>query len=766
MSTLGISRLALLREMLPRRHDTAMMTFVMVAGLVLSGPVGASVAGPFSTFLKENMLPLGIGHDAAGNIFVVGTVFDGPASGFQLENVAARLDPSATKEAYFVHLPGSGYDALTALAVDSQGNAYITGHIDGGTFPATSGFGGPIPYAASYPFAIKLDPNGAVVYAVLFAGPVFAVPTAIAVDGDGSAIIAGAGSPGYPVTPGAISLPGGSNPQFVTKLDASGTHILFSALGVGGSHVALGPQGDIFLAGAGGPTTPGAYQTTFTRSCPLAFGYGDGAQSVTRISSDGTRLIYGTFIIGCNGAQNESLAVDSAGNAYVTGTTLSPDYPYTAPSAPGDRPFTFLTKLDPSGSKLLWSVPQGGNSLALDAGENPVVSGIFVPPGRPPGLPEYIPYYPPPPPGSNTPAPCLPNATTVQSIAYVQRFNAQDGSMADIRFLSATQVSSSSMTVEPDGRIVLAGYTSLPDVPLSPGVLFSDAVAQRTISGTYLAAFDLSQPATGAQLGCVLDSASMVPVGPVAPGQLISLFGNEIGPPAGLSGFVSGQSSLPTSLAGVQVTFDGTPAPLLYVSSGQVNVQVPFEVAQKDSTVMTVSVGSNVAAVRMFAVTPSNPSLFLDTSASPVKCDPNLASTLPWVALLAMNSDGSRNSCDNPAVSGSVVTIFLNGVAATAGGAFPPTGSITGFAPAPFASQVDVRDNSGEGPLPAGPLYPVPGTIAGVYQLAVQLPTLIATREDYLRLLSIGGVPAGPFAADSVIPTTISPTPAIVWVKP
>ena len=74
------------------------------------------------------------------------------------------------------------------------------------------------------------------------------------------------------------------------------------------------------------------------------------------------------------------------------------------------------------------------------------------------------------------------------------------------------------------------------------------------------------------------DSASLYPVGPVAPGQLLTLFGN--------------------GMAGAKVTFDGVAAPPLYSSDGQINVQAPFEIAPRASTVMTVSAGSNVLATR------------------------------------------------------------------------------------------------------------------------------------------------------------------------
>ena len=726
----------------------AFTALVATTLLLMPKPLAAAAPTPFSTFLQENASISGIGHDASGNIFIVGTANDSPIPGHGVDIFAARLDPSATKVAYFVYLGGSGADSAQALAVDPQGNAYITGSTSSSDFPVTSGFSGPVPSNTLCPFAMKLDPNGAVVYATFFAGAVFGYGQAIAADSGGNVIISG-----------------GTHAEgvFVTKLDASGTKTLFSLTNVGGNHIALGPQGDIWISGSttstSYPTTPGAFQTTFTPSfsCgPEGMCVPSFQQYVTRISADGTKLVFSTFITGTNGATNFGLAVDGSGNAYVTGTgayaptgapTQLSGYPFSVPATAADRTGLFLTKLDPTGSKVLWSVRQGGNLVALDAGGNPVVGGSFVPVTgtaySPPGS-----IFPPPPPTGNTPAACLPNGLTVQSIAYVQSFSAQDGSTTVTRLLSATQATASAMAVEPDGRILLAGSTLFPDVPLTPGVVFSDAVATRTAPGAFLAAFDMTQPAASQQLACVTDSATFWQVGPVAPGQLLSLFGNGLGPLTGVSGMAPGQTTAPTSLANVQITFDGFPAPLLYVSSSQINVQVPFAVSHQASTVMTVSIRPDAAsayapvAARMFAITPSSPSLFLDLSVMPMNCSAVPAGAFVFLAV-ALNSDGSRNGCGNPAKPGSTVTVFVNGV------------------PTPLSTQVRVW--GGASSLAAGPLVPAPGTIAGVYQLPIQLPgTTAAGLQGVMLDVEITGIPAGPLIYSNTI---YQQTAALVWMK-
>jgi uncharacterized protein (TIGR03437 family) len=755
----------------------------------MAWPAAASAPAPFSTFFQAIDSLQGMGHDAAGNIFVVGTVNNSPIPGHGMDLVAARFDPNATTVGYFVYLGGSGTDQAAAMAVDAQGNAYITGSTTSTDFPVTSGFSGS---SAAVPFAIKLNPTGAVEYATLFAGAVSAVPTAIAADSSGNVIISGIGLRGYTPTSAVFSSNGLNDDLFVIKLDPSGTKVVFADLGISGSQIALGPQGDIFLAGTAPgepfppyPTTPGAYQPTFTSICLPGGMFGcdySSPQHITHLSADGTQLIYSTFLSGPSGANNAGLAVDSAGNAYVTGiatmfvagaTTSISDYPYTAAPGAGERTGLFLTKLDPTGSKLLWSVPQGGNSLALDADGNPVVGGYW---GNGFG-------YLPPPPTGNTPAPCLPNGTaaypTVMSVAYVQRFSAQNGANAAIQLLSgATQATTNAIAVEPDGRILLAGGSYLPDVSITPGVVFSVAPTQPpTVPGVFLAAFDLSRPAGGPQLSCVSDSATLAMVGPVAPGQLLTLFGFELGPQTGVSGFPSGPSWFPNSLANVQVTFDGVPAPLLYVSSGQINLQVPFEVAQNPSTVMTISIAADsagaysVAASRTFAVAKSLPSLFVNPSVSPATCDPRLAGAAV-VAAVALNSDGSQNGCGNPAKPGSQVTVFLNGVAALVGGglSFPATGSITAPNPEPFINQVAVAGGPLSPPdfregtlsLAAGPLFAVPNSIVGLNQLAVGLPaSTVSGLQEVSLAVAIDGIPAAPFLVNNVA----YGFEVIVWVK-
>jgi uncharacterized protein (TIGR03437 family) len=526
-----------------------------------------------------------------------------------------------------------------------------------------------------------------------------------------------------------------------------------SAVGVGGSHIAIGPRSDIFVSGGAGgfgvgegtvapnsyPITPGAFQTTFTPSIfcvfPCQLTFPSSEQYVTRLDSGLTKLIYSTYVTGNRGASNRGLVVDSDGNAYVTGSTLSPDYPYTPNQPTPPRAMTFLTKLDPTGSQLVWSVQQGGDLLALDSSGNLILGGSVYPRD---GLPYYSEEkFPPPPATDGVPVPCLPTGLRVQIAMVVQRVSAADGQVLRTQLLSATSIQPIAMDVLPDGRVLTGGNTIFPDIPITVDTVFSRAASQRTPAGTFLAAFDLATPALGGGLACTADGLSNMPLGPVAPGQWISIFGTGFGSPDSNS----------------TVTFDGVTAPLTYVAPGQINLGVPWELVGKTSTVMQVNVDGKVVASQQFAVAARNPSVFVDTGGS--ASDGN--SFFPAIAL---NSDGTKNSRDNPAAGGSLVTLFLNGVAAYTGSTPPVTGTVSGDNPTPLDTPITV--NAGTLSLESGPLTSRPGVLTGLYQVQVRVPSAGQSVPHAVPLtVTVGGVPAGPL----VFFNGVYQAGALVWVN-
>jgi hypothetical protein len=271
---------------------------------------------------------------------------------------------------YSALMGGSGTEVANAVAVDTAGNAYVTGQTTSFDFPFVAGslrttFNG------GAAFVYKLSPSGTtMLYSAMISG---VSGNAIAVDASGNAYIAG----------------GSSGDVFVFKLNNTGSAILYS-MTFGGSFpdsangIAVDASGDAFVTGstssADFPTTPGAFQTS-TSSASTCF--------VAKVNPTGTALIYSTFLGGTGahftGETANAIAIDSSRNAYVAGSTTSSDFPVVAGSFQTDGSEVglgagFVTKLNPSGSALIYStfLPGGSvsaNGIAIDLGGNAFVAG-------------------------------------------------------------------------------------------------------------------------------------------------------------------------------------------------------------------------------------------------------------------------------------------------------------------------------------------------------------------------------------------------------
>jgi uncharacterized protein (TIGR03437 family) len=738
----------------------------------LFGQVPAGLA-PFSTFLKANSSARQVATDAQGFIYVYGETALHPGAGFgsgYAQNVfVARLDPAAATLKYVAYLGDSSLTYAGAMAVDGAGNAYITGYTSAPDFPTVPPTAGP---SSPVPFVAKVNINGIIVYSTLFSNGVPAVPQSIVVDSSGDAIVSGTAEQGFPVTAGAYDNASG---PFVTKIDPTGTKLVFSAVGVGGAGIALDTSGNIVIAGTTGPaaepshpypTTPGAFQSTYTPyyfcSSPVCmFTYTAGEQYVSKLSADGSTLLYSTFVTGSAGATNAGMAVDAAGNVWLTGDTSSSDYPYTTGQSGAAISGTFTTELDPTLSKVLLSVPQGvppgnGSNLSIDPQGNLIVAGTFPIPALAATLPG-----PAPPSFGTMPLQCLPGGAG----AYILRISSQDGSVLATRILPAGNQETGNLLaqissfVDSRGNIYVGGSTGLPDVPLTPGVFYDPAVTGRTVSGAFLERTSFSLPVS--PLGCVTDAPTMTLIGPVAPGQLLTLYGTGIGPSPPAVGLI-GQADVPTSLRGVSVTFDGQLAPILYASATQINVQVPFEVKPNSSTVMQLSYNGSVLATRMFAIAPQNPSVFVGAYLENLTCgDAQFAGSV--AAALAINEDGSANSCSNPARPGSLFTLFINGIGTAASD--QNTGKITGPNPGlVYAGSLSVFDGSYS--IEVDSFTDMPNAISGVGQIVARVPDTVRFAGPIYVTVMLNSMSAGPLVNSYGLGASGSPTPVLVFVAP
>jgi uncharacterized protein (TIGR03437 family) len=204
----------------------------------------------------------------------------------------------------------------------------------------------------------------------------------------------------------------------------------------------------------------------------------------------------------------------------------------------------------------------------------------------------------------------------------------------------------------------------------------------------------------------MVDGASTQP-GALTPGKIVVLYGSRLGP-ASLTGAAFGSDGkLATNLGGTQVLFDGTPAPLLYTSSGQLSAVVPYGIEGKPGTQVQVRNGSLTSDPVAFPVTPVAPSIF----------SVNYTGSGQGAIL---NQDGvSVNSTARPAEKGSIVAIFATGEGQTLPGGID--GEIARGASMPRPTQnVQVRING----RPAEVLYAgaAPGQVAGLFQVNARIP--------------------------------------------
>jgi hypothetical protein len=294
------------------------------------------------------------------------------------------IDPTL---AFSTYLGGSNMDRGDGIAVDSAGNAYITGGTLSTDFPVTPGAfqTTKVGIGESDAFVTKMNSTGtALIYSTYFGGANRDTGNDIDVDAAGNAYVTGLTDSGdLPTTPGAFrtTIPGGDEfASFAMKLNAAGTALVYSTyLGPGiGDAVVVDSAGNAYITGqaAGNyPTTPGAFQT-------VAGGSSDGF--VTKLNPTGTGLIYSTFLGGSGFDVATDVAIDSGGNAYVTGRA---ELGFLVTSGAfqtslGGTIDGFATKLNSTGTALVYSTFLGGsntdtgNGIAVNAAGNAYVIGV------------------------------------------------------------------------------------------------------------------------------------------------------------------------------------------------------------------------------------------------------------------------------------------------------------------------------------------------------------------------------------------------------
>jgi Beta-propeller repeat len=320
-----------------------------------------------------------------------------------------KLSATGSSVVYSTYLGGSGDDRGTGIAVDSSGNAYVTGITNSADFPVANAFQpnlasgncgsstSPVPCFDA--FVTKLNLSGSsIVYSTFLGGAGQDLAAGIALDSSGDATVAGSTSSlDFPVSAGApqLSYGGGTLDAFVARLDATGRKAIYATyLGGSGEErglgVAVSAAGDTFVAGSTAssdfPAANGFQVSNAGGSCGSITSPTPCTDAfVTRLNAAGTEIAYSTYLGGTGGDAANAIAVDGAGAVYVAGTTTSADFPLTSESfqqtGGGTSVDAFVSKIAPDGLALDYSTYLGGigqeaaYGIAVDSAGNAYVTG-------------------------------------------------------------------------------------------------------------------------------------------------------------------------------------------------------------------------------------------------------------------------------------------------------------------------------------------------------------------------------------------------------
>ena len=422
------------------------------------------------------------------------------------------IDPILTYSTYF------GTGDINGIATDLAGNAYITG---GSIFPnitTTAGSYQPIGVTKESfsAYVSKFNSDGtALIYSTYIGGHGGDVATVIAVDSDGNAYIGGqTSSYDYPTTQGAFQLQNNTAVSnitgFVTKLNSTGTALVYSSY-LGGSTeknpsdqeedliqaIAVDANGSAYVTGgttsSDFPITPGAFQTV-NNGGPLDY----FTSFVTKINGTGTALEYSTYLGGSSIAKTLSIAVDSTGNAFVGGTTDEHDFP-TTPGAfqlvdKTDSTTGFLTKLNPTGTGLVYSTYLGGNdfdtiiAVTVDSLDNAYVTGTT-------GSFDF----------PVTSGAFQSELKEIFGNAFITKFNTSGSGLEYSTFIGGADSPGEldgdqalGIAVDGSGNVTIAGMTGNLDYPTTPGALLNTNVS--VVNGGEVGSFLTRINSTGTAL--------------------------------------------------------------------------------------------------------------------------------------------------------------------------------------------------------------------------------------------------------------------------
>jgi uncharacterized protein (TIGR03437 family) len=634
-----------------------------------------------------------------------------------------KLSPSG-QIVYSTYLGGAGADAGLGIAVDSAGSAYVVGSTSSQNFPVTAGTVQTRLGGNSDVFVAKLSPDGsALVYATYLGGSGFDTAAAIAVDSSNNAYLGGLASADFPTTPGAYRVQGGG--AFSAKLNPTGAVLVYSTfLGDNGgitSGLAIDSAGNAYAAGSTSspnfPTTPGAIHS--------AIGARNSAAFLVKLNPTGAAAVYSSIFGGSGDTFGGSVAVDSQGNAYLAGSTDAADFPVTSgafqKSVAGNAN-AFVVKVNGAGSDLVYGTLLGGSAtdrasgLAIDAAGNAFVSGSTFStdfPVTPDALPKRF-----------AGSPCLltggspfgnPPLVAPCGDAFAAKLDARGSTLAYSTYLSGSDVdAATAVAVGSSGAMYVAGSTRSNDFPVA-GTPIADTRYPATCSEVNSPSSRQSNPCEDGFIARIDFTGVVAPPSlrvanfgslletPVAPAEIVTLFGAAIGPDSPATLQLDSQNRITTVLSGTRVLFDGVAAPLIRVDSGQITAIVPNSVAGKTHSLVAVERDGQTTASTTVVIGAASPAL--------LTFDPS--GTGPCAAI---NLDGTLNSASTPALAGSIVSLFSIG----AGASSQPDGALATAASSLSSPPMVVVGTQLAQVLYAGPS---PGSTFALTQINIRLPS-------------------------------------------
>jgi uncharacterized protein (TIGR03437 family) len=709
--------------------------------------------------------PEAIAVDAQGNVYVTGSTYyrdlrgtgaDFPTTAGAIRNngqppidngtyvFVSKLNPSGTALIYSAIIGGTkgflsdGFVDLEnrsfGIAVDEAGAAYVTGFTHSLNFPTTPGALQPTSSARltiDEAFVFKLNPAGSALGYSTLLGEGDAGGQAIAVDRTGQAWVTGyARYRAFPTTANAWQ----QRPQninsagFVAKLAASGGRLLYASYLSSGSldtglGIALDAVGAAYVTGwtmssclrpdsppvTPFPTTTDAFQRDIGTGCVT--GAATSYAFATKFAADGA-VIYSTLI---RGASGNAIAVDGTGAAYVAGRRVSglpfpvtPGAFQTQPPAGSLAQSGFVTKLNPAGDGLVYSTYFSGSvglfgnlKLAVDAQGRACLTGAVS--------------------DATFVATTQDEPFGTRRGAFVTRFNAVGTALDYSVVLGDTYTGGRGIAVDSHGEVYVTGTTSSPGFPVTSGAF------QQRLAGdddAFILKVTAMRPVASVSAASYLGTA-------LAGDSIVAAFGQDMA----LMTVAATASPLPTTLGGVTVMVRDAlgvelPAPLFFVSPGQINYLIPPEAASGAATV-TVMKDGLTASGGGTQIAPVAPGLFTANSNG---------RGVPAALALYLKPDGSQRyapAAQYDETSQSFVAVPLEVCVAGEQAYLVLFG--TGLRHRSSLASVSAKVAGVEAPV----IYAgAQGGLVGLDQINVQLPRGLCARGETEVALTVDGQPA------------------------